>query len=123
MISKILLTLGVIVACIWIFSSRRPAASELRVIEDPAQAVRKKRLQQGAFATMGVLVAVAALMIFFKKSGEAELVTVHVVNIQSGEKQSYKAVRDLIEANNFTTSDGRVIYLAGVERLEVDREP
>lgn len=121
MITKILLTLGVIAACIVIFSSKRPPESELRVIEDPDQVARKKRLQQGAFAMMGVMVLVAATMIIFETSGEPELVTVHVVNIQSGEKQSYKAVRDLIEANNFTTSDGRVIYLAGVERLEVEQ--
>ncbi len=123
MITKILLTLGVIAACIVIFSSRRPVDSELRVIEDPAQVARKKRLQQGAFMMMGILVVIAAVMIVVETSRQPAEVIVHVVNTQNGERQSYRAVRDLIEANSFTTTDGRVIYLAGVERLEVEQSP
>ena len=120
MITKILFTLGVIVACIWFFSARQPEDSKLRVIEDPAQVKRRKRLQQGAFAMMGVLVLVAAAMIFVETSREPEVVTVHVINTQNGERRSYRAVKNDIESDRFTTPDGRVVFLAGVERLEVD---
>ncbi len=122
MITKILFTLGVIITCIWFFSSRQAADSELRVIEDPAQVKRRKRLQYGAFAMMAVMVLVAATMIFVETSRAPEVVTVHVVNTQSGDRQTYRALRDQIEADSFTTPDGRVIYLAGVERLEVERQ-
>ena len=120
MITKILFTLGVIVTCIWFFSARSPESSQLKVIEDPAQVKRRKRLQQGAFAMMAVLVLVAAAMIFVETSREPEVVTVHVINTQSGERQTYKALKKEIEAAQFTTPDGRVIFLAGVERLEVE---
>lgn len=120
MITKILFTLGVIVTCIWFFSSRPPENSKLKVIEDPAQVKRRKRLQQGAFAMMGVMVLVAAAMIFMETSRQPDVVTVHVVNTQNGERQSYKALKEEIESDRFTTPDGRVIFLAGVERLEIE---
>lgn len=121
MITKILFTLGVIVTCIWFFSARQSADSELRVIENPAQKNRKKRLQQAAFILMGFMVLVAATMIWVETSREPDVVTVHVVNTQNGERQTYRALRGEIEADSFTTPDGRVIYLAGVERLEVEK--
>ncbi len=120
MITKILFTLGVIVTVIWLFSSRQGDNSHLKVIEDPAQKLRKKRLQIGAFVMMGVMVIVATAMIFVETSRAPDVVTVHVVNTQSGEKQTYRALREEIKADSFATPDGRVIFLAGVERLEVD---
>ncbi len=120
MITKILFTLGVIVTCIWFFSSRPPENSKLKVIEDPAQVKRRKRLQQGAFAMMAVMVLVAAAMIFMETSRDPDVVTVHVINTQSGERQTYRALKEEIDADRFTTPDGRVVFLAGVERLEVE---
>ena len=37
-------------------------------------------------------------------------------------KVSYRAIKDDIQGDSFTTLDGRRIYVAGVERLEVDSE-
>ena len=50
MIAKILVTLAVIVACIWMLSAR--AKPQLREIPNPAEQRRRKQLRNAAIAFM-----------------------------------------------------------------------
>lgn len=120
MISKILFTLAVIIACMWLLSNRRGAGAQLREVINPAQIKRKKRLLQAAFVFMAIMVVAAAVIVYQDSNSLPVTVTVHVINTQSGEKTSYRAIRDDIQGDSFTTLDGRRIYVAGVERLEVE---
>jgi len=59
MISKILITLAVIMICMWMISSR--AKPELRKIPNPVDERRKKHLRNGAIAFMMVICVTAQL--------------------------------------------------------------
>ena len=121
MLTKILLTLGVIIACIWVISSRRdnPRVKTLAIVGKESQA-RQKILRQGAWVFMGVMILAAVIMIVVEIRDSNALVTVHVINTQSGERISYQARREDVQQNSFTTVEGRKIFTAGVERIEIE---
>jgi hypothetical protein len=120
MITKILFTLAVIALVTWFFSARRGAKPRLREVINPALIKQKKHMLQAALAFMGIMVIAAGIIVYHDISAPPAVVTVHVINTQSGEKISYRAIKDDIQGDSFTTLDGRRIYVAGVERLEVE---
>ena len=119
MISKILITLAVIVVCMWMISSRA-AKPALREIENPAAAQRRKLLRNGAIAFMLVMVVAAGTMIYLEMDERSAVVTVHVINTQSGAKKSYRAMKSDIHSDGFTTLDGVEVFVAGIERIEIE---
>lgn len=118
MISKILITLGVIMACMWMVSAR--AKPVLREVRNPAVERRKKHLRNGAVAFMIVMVIAAGVMLYLQVDERTAVVTVHVINTQSGEKKSYRAMKNEIHSDGFTTLDGVQVFVAGIERIEID---
>jgi len=118
MISKILITLAVIAACIWMLSAR--AQPQLREIRNPADERRKKLLRNAAIGFMAFMSLAAAIMIYLQVDERSRVVTVHVVNTQTGETKSYRAHRDEIHGDGFTTLDGKEVFTAGVERIEIE---
>ena len=118
MISKILITLAVIVACMWMVSSR--AKPELREIKNPVAERRKKHLRNGAIAFMVIMVIAAGVMIYLEMDERSAVVTVHVINTQSGATKSYRAMKNNIHRDGFTTLDGVEVFVAGIERIEIE---
>jgi len=118
MISKILITLGVIVICMWVLAAR--GKPELREIRNPAEERRRKHLRNAAIAFMVVMVAVAGTMLYLEFDERSAVVTVHVVNTQSGEKKSYRVRKNEIHSDGFTTLDGTQVFTAGIERIEIE---
>ena len=118
MISKILITLGVIMACVWMLSAR--VKPELRTVRNPAAARRKKQMRNGAIAFMIVMVIAAGVMIYLEVDERSAVVTVHVINTQSGVTKSYRAMKNEIHSDGFTTLDGVQVFVAGIERIEIE---
>jgi len=118
MITKILVTLGVIMACMWMVSAR--AKPELRQVRNPATERKKKQLRNGAIAFMIVMVIAAGVMIYLEVDERSAVVTVHVINTQSGAKKSYRAMKNEIHSDGFTTLDGVQVFVAGIERIEIE---
>ena len=121
MLTKILLTLSVIVVCVLVISARRKnpkAISSTAVNKEALQ--RQKQLRQAAWIFMGVMLVAAGVMITVELWDKNSLVTVHVINTQSGERMSYRARREDVSQNSFTTVEGRRIFTAGVERIEIE---
>ena len=118
MITKILLTLGVILVCFWVLAARNKPA--LRTIPNPAEQRRRKQLRIAAFAFMAVMIAVAGVTVYFELDERNAVVTVHVINTQSGAKKSYRAERSEIHSDGFTTLDGIEVFVAEVERIEIE---
>ena len=118
MISKILITLGVIMACMWMLSAR--VKPELKTVLNPAAERRKKQLRNGAIAFMMVMIIAAGVMIYFEVDERSAVVTVHVINTQSGTKKSYRAMKNEIQSDGFTTLDGVQVFVAGIERIEIE---
>ena len=121
MLTKVLLTLSVIFVCIWLISARRdsPRVKSRAIVSEETQE-RQKQLRQGAWVFMGVMVVAAVIMMIVELWDKNTLVTVHVINTQSGERISYQARREDVQGNSFTTVEGRRIFTAGVERIEIE---
>ena len=47
----------------------------------------------------------------------------YVINTQSGVRISYQAYREDIQNNSFTTVEGRKVFTAGIERIEIEAPP
>ena len=118
MISKILITLAVIMVCMWVVSTR--GKPELREIKNPAVERKKKNMRNGAIAFMIVMVIAAGTMIYLEMDKRSAVVTVHVINTQSGEKKSYRAMKNDIHRDGFTTLDGVEVFVASIERIEIE---
>ena len=118
MISKILITLAVIMICMWMLSSR--VKPELREVPNPTAVRRKKHLRNGAIAFMLVMAIAAGIMIYLEVDNRSAVVTVHVINTQSGAQKSYRVMKNDIHDDGFTTLDGLQVFVAGIERIEIE---
>jgi len=118
MISKILITLAVIVACMMMLSAR--AKPQLKRIANPAAERNKKLMRNAALAFMVVMVIAASVMIYLEVDKRNAVVTVHVINTQSGTTRSYRVMQSDINSDGFTTTDGVRVFVAGVERIEIE---
>lgn len=105
--------------CMWTISNRGAKHSRLREVVNPVIEKRKKMMLIASVSFMLLMVLAAGAIVFLEDS-EAALVTVHVINTQSGERTSYRVDKEQVQNNSFTTLDGRIVYLAGVERMEIE---
>ena len=123
MLTKIIFTLAVVVAGLWFSSNQRGEDKQrVLVVATPEEQKRRQLLRQGAYAFMAVMLIAASVMIYLELSDSYETVTVHVVNTQSGERISYQARREDVQAASFTTLEGRKVFVAGIERIEIEAE-
>ena len=118
MIGKILVTLAVIVACMWMLSARTKPT--LKTIPDPAAERNRILLRNAAIGFMVIMSVAAGTMVFLEADNRGPVVTVHVVNTQSGARKSYQARKSDIQSDGFTTLDGLQVFVAGIERIEVE---
>jgi len=123
MLTKILLTLSVIAGCLWYLSTKRGQNRQpALVVGSKKDQQRRAMLLRGAYLFMVVMVIAASAMIYIELSDSYKIVTVHVINTQTGVKSSYQARREDVAAHSFTTINGRKVYVAGIERIEVEVE-
>lgn len=66
MFSKIIVTIAVIMLCMWVLSNRAAGKGQLREIPNPAVEKRKKLMRNASFAFMLVMVIAAGVMIYLE---------------------------------------------------------
>ena len=118
MISKILITLAVIAGCMMMLSAR--AKPKLKTVANPAVERNKKMMRNGAIAFMVVMTLAAGTMIYLELGERNAIVTVRVINTQSGVSKSYRVKKNEIHSDGFTTMEGMQVFVAGVERIEIE---
>lgn len=104
--------------CMWMLSAR--AKPQLRKIPNPADERNKKHMRYAAFGFMLIMSIAAGVMIFLEVGERSAIVTVHVINTQSGEQKSYRVKKNEIHNDGFTTLDGLQVFVAGIERIEIE---
>jgi hypothetical protein len=127
MFTKLFFTLVVFGAAI-LFIKKRQADEERA--EMPARnppppreiSENEKLFRQGAWLFLILMVISAIGIVAFKIGDRYATVEVRIINTRSGEVRHYKARRDGIKSGYIITEDGRRIYLADIERMEVDKE-
>ncbi|MCH7881119.1 MAG: hypothetical protein IIB69_06000 [Proteobacteria bacterium] len=123
MLTKILFTLAVITGCFWYVSAKRGhRAPPILVIASKKDLRKRKLLRRSAYLFMGFMMLAAIAMIYIEISDNNTLVTVHVINSQTGSRVSYQARRQDIKSSSFTTLEGSTVYVANIERIEVDSQ-
>ncbi len=122
MITKILFTLLVIVGTILFFKKQREGEIRRSAQQVPELSENQKLFRQGAYLFLGLMVLSAIVMLTFEIGERYETVKVHVINTQTGNRQTYQAQQQDIKSNRFTTIEGRVVYVADIERVEIEPE-
>ena len=120
MLTKIIVTLAVIVGCLWFASSKRN--QELQPVQrkiDKKERERKLLLARSAFAFMLLMVLAAGVIVFYELQDDYETVTVHVINSETNTRTSYQAQRHDVTQDSFTTLEGRQVFVADIERVEM----
>ena len=120
MLTKIIVTLAVIVGCLWFASSKRN--QELQPVQrkiDKKERERKLLLTRSAFAFMLLMVLAASVIVFYELQDDYETVTVHVINSETNTRTSYQAQRHDVTQDSFTTLEGRQVFVADIERVEM----
>ena len=95
-------------------------AWQLKTIPNPAAERNKKLMRNGAIAFMVVMMLAAGTMIYLEVGERSAIVTVRVINTQSGASQSYRVKKNEIHSDGFTTMDGMQVFVAGIERIEIE---
>jgi hypothetical protein len=124
MISKLLLTLSVI-AIAWFVIRYRSRSGQLPSTTLPPRLSARQDKSNGsslrlaAYGLILFMVLASGLFIFLQWRDEYRIVTVRVINSQTGETVTYMARRGDVEDRHFQTLDGRVVSVAEIERIEM----
>ena len=118
MITKILLTIAVIVIVLLVFRGKSTRNGAQTITANG----NSRALKIAAIVTVGVMIAGAALWALTSWRDATEIVTVRVVNSGTGETVTYQAHRNDIDDRSFRTVKGVRVILAETERLEVSDE-
>lgn len=62
----------------------------------------------------------SAVIFYFNWEKNYRIITVRVINTQSGNMDQYQVRRGEVDGRKFETIDGKVVILADVERMEID---
>ena len=79
-------------------------------------------MRNAAIGFMVVMVLAAGTMIYLEVDQRNSIVTVHVINTQSGSTISYRVKKNEIHSDGFTTMDGVQVFVAGIERIEIESQ-
>ena len=121
MLTKILLILGVIVMVVLAVRNRGTGSTPERTSNGQQAASSPARIT--AWVLIGVIIAITLGYSALQWRDSTEVVTVKVVNSNTGKSVSYQVSRDQVGDRRFRTVDGRTIVLAEVERIEVGSPP
>lgn len=120
MITKIIFTLLIIMGAVIFLRMKQAENNPQTQSQKVERSESVKMLRQGAWLFL-IFMVISALVVFYFKIGDKyETVSVHVVNIQTGERVTYQAQQQDIKSNKFTTLQGRTVYVADIERVEVE---
>ncbi|WP_275096791.1 antitermination protein NusG [Sedimenticola hydrogenitrophicus] len=129
MFLKLLLTALVIVGALLTLRLRnqrkmqhyRSPAPVLNATMDARQG-RRRITQLLAAGAVFLMLAGAGLYLYHQWSDAYQVVTVRVIDTRSARVTAYQAYKGDIDGRSFVTTDGRVVTLAEVERLETGPE-
>jgi hypothetical protein len=122
MFMKLLLTLLVIAGAIVALrlrkrQSQRPAIVHVNENSLPAGKIALPKI--AAYAALSVMLLGCAAFIYFQLQDTWRIVTVRVIDAGSGKESTYQAYKGDVDGRSFTTTDGRRVNLAEVERMEL----
>lgn len=76
--------------------------------------------RQGAWLFLVFMVISAIVFMYFGWNERHSLVNVHIINTRTGETTTYQAEQQDVKSDRFKTLQGRTVYLADIERMEIE---
>lgn len=122
MFGKILLTTAVILGAYLVIRARMQRGREVASLASvPARdhVVPPGTLKLVAYGLVVVMVAGSLLWLYLDYEAGREVVTVRIINANTGDATTYIARRADVKGRRFTTLDGRPITLSDVDRMEL----
>jgi len=121
MITKILFTLSIIVAfVIYMRIKQENQAATKRSPTKTTPSENEKMFRKGAYLFLIFMVISALAVMYFEIGDRYATVNVHVINTQTGQRVTYQAEQQDIKSNQFKTLQGRTIFVADIERIEIE---
>ena len=122
MFGKLLLTLAVILGAYLVIRTRIQRGRAVAAASPPPAReplIPAAVLRAVAYGLVVAMVAGSLLWLYLDWEAGASVVTVQVINANTGDVTVYQARREQVEGRRFTTLDGRIVTLADVERMEL----
>ena len=123
MFMKLLLTLLVIAGAVIALRLRGKSSPQQAAISHDTENDRttaKSNLPKiAAYGMLGVMLLGSALFIYVQWQDTWQVVTIRIINAGSGKESTYQAYKGDVKGRSFTTTDGRTVNLAEVERMEL----
>ncbi len=122
MFGKLLLTLAVILGAYLVIRTRIQRGRAVAAASPPPAReplIPAVALRAVAYGLVVAMVAGSLLWLYLDWEAGASVVTVQVINANTGDVTVYQARREQVEGRRFTTLDGRIVTLADVERMEL----
>ena len=123
MITKLILTLTVIFIAWLVVKNRQQRVETITHQRQPDSAPgtgKNPLFKWGAYGLMVILLLGSGAYLFLQWQDHARVVTVVVVDTQTGRSVSYQARRGDIDERHFITLDGREVSVANSERIELE---
>jgi hypothetical protein len=121
MISKILLTLFVIVIAWLVVTNRQRRMAAIASQPRVATPVQKGlNWRWGVYLFVILMILGSGLLLYMKWQDGYQVVTVQVIDTQTGRSVVYKARRMDVDERRFMTLDGTEVSVADTERIEVE---
>ncbi|MGB8145827.1 MAG: hypothetical protein WCF05_11755 [Chromatiaceae bacterium] len=122
MFSKIFLTLAVILGIYWVIRARLRGGGPTPGRQSPPQPplIPLARVRALAYGLLVATVTGSLLWLYWDWEAGRGVVSVQVINANTGAIVIYQARRADVAGRHFTTLDGRQVVLAEVERLVLE---
>ena len=124
MITKLLLTLSVI-GIAWLVIRNRSRRGGISVAAQTTRLAAPSNQQTGqtprlaAYGLIIFMILASGIFLYLQWRDEYRIVTVEVINTQTGHSVTYQARRGDVDERRFQTLDGRVVSVADIERIEM----
>jgi len=121
MFMKLFVTALVIAgAVIAIRIRKRPPATRAPAADRPADQLSGSALpRMMAYATVFTMLVGSGIYFYFQWQDAYQVVSVRIIDTRSGREVVYQAYKGDVDGRSFQTTDGRIVTLAEVERLEL----
>ena len=122
MLSKIFLALAVILGIYWVIRARLRAGGQTQGPQSPHRPplIPLARVRALAYGLLVAMVSGSLLWLYWGWEEGRGVVSVQVINANTGSTVIYQARRADVAGRHFTTLDGRQVVLAEVERLVLE---
>ncbi len=116
MLTKILITLVVIIIVAIVFRTKAPAASRVAEPPDEQGALSVRAV---TYALLGILLLIAAGIFVVKYQADNKIINIRVIS-DDGTSTVYQARQKTIKGRHFITLDDKQVTLGESDRIEMD---